>query len=147
MCVKRKKGLLMEAVKLNNDMAKSSPSAAGFFYRRIGGTLFKVRIYTGSGYADTLDEKIPRLILNEMVTGAESYVKILSLTVSRLKNRCIPCIFWGTAIFIVVTKYSNLFFPFTFFLNGSHIAFGYELIIRSETTDFMESIRDKLPPV
>ena len=74
-------------------------------------------------------------------------VKILSLTVSRLKNRCIPCIFWGTAIFIVVTKYSNLFFPFTFFLNGSHIAFGYELIIRSETTDFMESIRDKLPPV
>ena len=65
----RKKGLLMEAVKLNNDMAKSSPSAAGFFYRRIGGTLFKVRVYTGSGYADTLDKKIPRLILNEMVTG------------------------------------------------------------------------------
>ena len=72
---------------------------------------------------------------------------ILSLTVSRLKNRCIPCIFWVTAIFIVVTKYSNLFFPFTFFLNGSHAAFGYELIIRSETTDFMEIIRDKLPSV
>ena len=72
---------------------------------------------------------------------------ILSLTVSRLKNRCIPRIFWLTAIFIVVTKYSNLFFPFTFFLNGSHIAFGYELIIRSETTDFMEIIRDKLPSV
>ena len=53
MCVKRKKGLLMEAVKLNNDMAKSSPSAAGFFYRRIGETLFKelFRVYTGSGYA------------------------------------------------------------------------------------------------
>ena len=43
----------MEAVKLNNDMAKTSPSVAGFFYRRIGGTLFKVRVYTGSGYADT----------------------------------------------------------------------------------------------
>ena len=69
MCVKRKKGLLMEAVKLNNDMAKSSPSAAGFFYRRIGGTLFKVRVYTGSGYADTPDEKISRLICNEMMTG------------------------------------------------------------------------------
>ena len=54
---------------MNNDMAKTSPSAAGFFYRRIGGTLFKVRVYTGSGYADTLDEKIPRLILNEMMTG------------------------------------------------------------------------------
>lgn len=72
---------------------------------------------------------------------------ILSLTVSRLNNRCIPCIFWATAIVVVVTKYSNLFFPFTFFLNGSHAAFGYELIIRSETTDFMERIRDKLPPV
>ncbi len=61
---------------MNNDMAKSSPSAAGFFYRRIGGMLFKVRVYTGSEYADTLDEKIPHLILNEMVTGAESYVKM-----------------------------------------------------------------------
>ena len=59
----------MEAVKLYNDMAKSSPSAAGFFYRRIGGTLFKVRVYTGSGYADTPDEKISRLICNEMMTG------------------------------------------------------------------------------
>ena len=73
--------------------------------------------------------------------------KILSLTVSKLNNRCIPCIFWVTAIVVVVTNYSNLFFPFTFFLNGSHAAFGYELIIRSETTGFMESIRDMLPPV
>ena len=47
----------LETVKVNNDAAKSSPSAAGFFYRRIGGTLFKVRVYTGSGYADTPDEK------------------------------------------------------------------------------------------
>ena len=59
----------MEAVKLNNDIAKTSPSAAGFFYRRIGRTLFKVRVYTGSGYADTPDEKISRLICNEMMTG------------------------------------------------------------------------------
>ena len=75
------------------------------------------------------------------------YYGILSLTVSRLNNRCISCVFWATAIIIVVSKYSNLFFPFTFFLNGSHAAFGYELIIRSETTDFMESIRDKLSSV
>ena len=54
---------------MNNDMAKTSPSVAGFFYRRIGGTLFKVRVYTGSGYADTPDEKISRLICNEMMTG------------------------------------------------------------------------------
>ncbi|WP_277820670.1 hypothetical protein [Hominisplanchenecus murintestinalis] len=58
---------------MNNDMAKSSPSAAGFFYRRIGGILFKVRVYTGSGYADTPDEKISRLICNEMMTGGANY--------------------------------------------------------------------------
>lgn len=27
------------------------------------------RVYTGSGYADTLDEKITRLIRNEVMTG------------------------------------------------------------------------------
>ena len=57
---------------MNNDMAKTSPSVAGFFYRRIGGTFFKVRVYTGSGYADTPDEKISRLICNEMMTGDRS---------------------------------------------------------------------------
>ena len=60
---------MMESVKVNNDVTKTSPSVAGFFYRRIGGTLFKVRVFTGSGYADTLDEKISRLICNEMITG------------------------------------------------------------------------------
>lgn len=54
---------------MNNDVEKASPSPAGFFYRRIGGTLFRVRVYTGSGYADTLDEKISRLIRNEVMTG------------------------------------------------------------------------------
>ena len=58
---------------MNSDMAKSSPSVAGFFYRRIGGTLFKVRVYTGSGYADTPDEKISRLIRNEVMTGGGNF--------------------------------------------------------------------------
>lgn len=60
---------MSEILKVNNDAAESSPVPAGFFYRRIGGTLFKVRVYTGSGYADTPDEKISRLICNEMMTG------------------------------------------------------------------------------
>lgn len=77
----------METVKVNNDAAESSPVPTGFFYRRIGGTLFKVRVYTGSGYADTLDEKIPRLILNEMVTGTESYVKMDSPQMSQPPER------------------------------------------------------------
>ena len=67
---------MAEIIKMNTDVVKTSPDPAGFFYRRIGGTLFKVRVYTGSGYADPLDQKIFRLILNEMVTGTESYVKM-----------------------------------------------------------------------
>ncbi len=60
---------MAEAAKMNNDVVKTSPVPAGFFYRRIGGTLFKVRVYTGSGYADTLGEKMSRLICNEVMTG------------------------------------------------------------------------------
>lgn len=60
---------MAEAAKMNNDAVKTSPVPAGFFYRRIGGTLFKVRVYTGSGYADTLGEKMSRLICNEVMTG------------------------------------------------------------------------------
>ena len=63
--------------------------------------------------------------------------KIPSLTVRKRKNRCIPDVYWGIAIFVVVANYSILFFPFTFFLDISHLAFGYELIICSETTDIM----------
>ena len=72
---------------------------------------------------------------------------IPSLTVEKRKNRYIPCICWATAIFIVVTEYSNLFFSFTLFLNSSHFTFGYELIIRSKATDFMKIIRDGFPLV
>ena len=83
-----RKGGCMETVKTDNDrMMETSPHEAGFFYRRIGGTLFKVRVYTGSGYADTLDEKMPRLIMNEMVTGTESYVKMDSRQMSQPPER------------------------------------------------------------
>ena len=68
------------------------------------------------------------------------YNKIPSLTVAEIKNRCIPCVYWGTAIFVVVMKYSNLFFSFAFFLDRSHFAFGYELIISSEAAGFMKII-------
>ena len=78
----------METVKTDKDRTmETSPNEAGFFYRRIGGTLFKVRVYTGAGYADTLDKKIPRLILNEMVTGGESYVTMDSPQMSQPPER------------------------------------------------------------
>ena len=70
---------------------------------------------------------------------------ILSLTVVGRKNRCIPCIYWATAIFAVVSDYSNLFLSLTFFLDCPHFTFGYELIIRPETTDFVKVICDLFP--
>ena len=72
---------------------------------------------------------------------------IPSLTVEGRKNRCIPCIYWVAAISVVVTDYSNLFLPFTFFLNRSHFTFGYELVVCPETAGFMKVIRDLFPPV
>lgn len=72
---------------------------------------------------------------------------ILSLTVRGRKNRCIPCIYWAAAIFSVVTDYSNLFLPFTLFLDRSHFTFGYELVVCPEAAGFMKIIRDLFPPV
>ena len=42
---------------------------------------------SGQGLTSNLDEKIPRLILNEMVTGAESYVKMDSPQMSQPPER------------------------------------------------------------
>ena len=70
---------------------------------------------------------------------------IPSLTVGKTKNRCKPYDYRATAIFAIVTNYSNLFFSLTFFLNCSHFTFGYELIIGSETADIMKVICDRLP--
>ncbi len=58
----------MKAAKTNNDVVKTSPVPAGFFYRRIGGTLFMVRVLRVWD-ADTLGEKMSRLIHNEVMTG------------------------------------------------------------------------------
>ena len=68
--------------------------------------------------------------------------KILSLTVVRRKNRCIPCDYWVTAISVVVLKYSNLIFPFTFLLYCSHFTLCYKLIVCPKTAGFMKIIRN-----
>ena len=64
----------------------------------------------------------------------------LSLTFLKRKNRYNPCIYWSIAIFAIVIDYSNLFVPFAIFLNCSYFALRYKLIIRSESTDFMQVI-------
>ena len=85
-------------------------------------------------------------LLNDLKASG-SFEKILSLTVIGRKNRCIPCVYWATAIFVVVLNYSNLFLPFAFFLDCSHFTFGYELVVRPETAGFMKIIRNLFPPV
>ena len=79
------------------------------------------------------------------MTKRFKYDIFLSLTAGRPKNRCIPCIYRAAAIFTVVTESGNLFLPLTFFLNGSHTAFRYELIIGPEAADLMKIIRDGFP--
>lgn len=107
-------------------------------------------------FAKKMTNKIPRkickkvrqyTIYNNFLQFIKKYLHYLnisyiipSLTVAEIKNRCIPCVYWGTAIFVVVMKYSNLFFSFAFFLDRSHFAFGYELIISSEAAGFMKII-------
>ena len=82
-------------------------------------------------------EKFTAVSAISSLTDPFSQSMIPSLTVDGRKNRCIPCIYWVAAIFAVVTDYSNLFFSFTFFLDCSHLAFGYELIVCPESADLV----------
>lgn len=63
------------------------PEEAGCFCRRIGNTLYRVRVFTGAGHADTLPEKISRMISNEVVTGTLDYVNMASPQTCRPPER------------------------------------------------------------
>ena len=47
----------MEAEKLNNGNRKSGSCEAGFFYRRIGGIVYKIRVLTSENSTDTFSDK------------------------------------------------------------------------------------------
>ena len=70
---------------------------------------------------------------------------IPSLTVEKRKNRCIPRIYWATAISAVVSNYSNLFLPITFLLDCSHFTFGYELVVCPKSAGLVKIICDGFP--
>lgn len=70
------------------------------------------------------------------------YDIIPSLTVIKCKNRCKALNTWLAAVLLSFTDYGNLLSTFTFFLNGFHLTFCYELIISSEVTDIVEIICD-----
>ena len=48
----------MEAEKLNNGNRKSGSCEAGFFYRRVGGIVYKIRVLTSENSTDTFSDKI-----------------------------------------------------------------------------------------
>ena len=85
------------------------------------------------------------IFMENLLTKFMGFDKILSLTVVGRKNRCIPCIYWATAIFAVVSDYSNLFLPLAFFLDRSHLTLSHELIVCPKTTGLMKVICDRLP--
>jgi hypothetical protein len=60
---------MMEALKLNTQSIETGTQEAGFFYRRIGGTVYKVRVFTSEKSTDNVNDKIIRLIKNQAVTG------------------------------------------------------------------------------
>ena len=51
----------MEAEKLNNGDRKSGSCEAGFFYRRIGGTVYKIRVLTSETVQIPFRTRFPTL--------------------------------------------------------------------------------------
>ena len=66
----------MEAEKLNNGNRKFGSCEAGFFYRRIGGTVYKIRVLTSENSTDTFSDKISHIISREVLTEKADYDKI-----------------------------------------------------------------------
>jgi hypothetical protein len=75
---------MMEALKLNTQSIETGTQEAGYFakhpvkrsgrpfqlvYRRIGGTVYKVRVFTSEKSTDNVNDKIIRLIKNQAVAG------------------------------------------------------------------------------
>ena len=65
-----------QAEKLNNGNRKSGSCEAGFFYRRIGGTVYKIRVLTSENSTDTFSDKISHIISREVLTEKADYDKI-----------------------------------------------------------------------
>ena len=81
---RERQGLIMEAEKLNNGDRKSGSCEAGFFYRRIGGTVYKIRVLTSENSTDTFSDKISHIISREVLTEKADYDKIELPQISQL---------------------------------------------------------------
>lgn len=65
----------MEKDKLNKDKTETRPNKAGFFYRRIGTTLYKVSVFTSDTETDTFADKVFRVVHNEIYEEDEALVQ------------------------------------------------------------------------
>ena len=57
-------------------MAIESPAHEADFYRRIGGTVYKIRVLTSENSTDTFSDKISHIISREALTEKADYDKI-----------------------------------------------------------------------
>ena len=58
-----------------------------FIIRRIGGTTYKVRVAFSETAAETMEEKILRIVRNDMVTNAGTYGTMETPQMSRQSER------------------------------------------------------------
>ena len=113
-----------------------------------------VKVYTqkNSGYTKSRrkirQQKIPKInskFLHIEVLSREAWASKDTRFLTLSKKSPYPLYLLGCSDFFVVTDYSNLFLPLTFFLDCSHFTFGYELVVCPESADLVKGIRDGLP--
>ena len=72
-------------------MAKNENRNFSYMTRRIGGTTYKVRVAFSETAAETMEEKILRMIRNEGVTNGGTYGIMEAPQMSRQSERSAEC--------------------------------------------------------
>ena len=72
-------------------MANNENSSASYMTRRIGGTTYKVRVAFSETAAETMEEKILRMIRNEVVTNDGTCAIMEAPQMSRQSERSAEC--------------------------------------------------------
>ncbi len=68
-------------------MAKNENSNFSYMIRRIGGTIYKVKVVFSDTEKETMEDKILRMIRNETVTTGRTYAIMDSPQMSRQSER------------------------------------------------------------
>ena len=74
-----------------NKLRKEEAKQEQFIIRRIGGTTYKVRVAFSETAAETMEEKILRMIRNEGVTNDGTYAIMETPQMSRQSERSAEC--------------------------------------------------------